>query len=178
MKKALVLLVMIVVGGGWTANKFLQRSNKSAEERQRFIERTGRYNYDAETFLTEKTKQHHDQAFAASYRMWKFSPISELDLSTQYDQQTYYRTLGKLIAEDAKNEGQADAYAALLDIGRFYGMPHDVKKPSLQTDLANQSPSAQPKTTKTEDSKGSPLKKSKLGEKRAIPSGRRHEDHR
>lgn len=177
MKKTLILLILILVGGGWTANKYLQRANKSSEEKERFIEQARNYTRDARIYLSEQADQHHDEAFAASYRMWKFSPVSEFDLSAHYDEQAYYRTLGKIITEKAKEQGQADAYAALLDIGQYYGVPYERKKPGSNTQ-AIQPETTGSKTETLEEKKDSMLKKSKLGEKRRIPSSRRRDDDR
>ena len=129
MKKALIFLVIILVGGGWTANKFLQRSNKSSEEKDRILELATNYNDQAKIFLTKQVKQHHDEAFADSYRMWKLSPVSDLDLATHYDEQAYYRALEKIITEATEKEGQADAYTALLDIVNFMEFPLRKKHP-------------------------------------------------
>lgn len=177
MKKALIFLVIILVGGGWTANKFLNRSNKSSEEKDRILELATNYNDQAKIFLTKQIKQHHDEAFADSYRMWKLSPISDLDLTSHYDEQVYYRALEKIITEATEKQGQADAYTAFLDMGQFYGVPTEEKtsvskvKSKAPTPLTNTA-------TKPEEKKESLLKKSKLGEKRTIPGGRRRNDER
>ena len=60
MKSFLFLLVILVAAGGWTANKFLQRANKSSDEKTRFIEYTKDYNENIQLFLSEKLNQHHD----------------------------------------------------------------------------------------------------------------------
>jgi len=171
MKKALIFFVILLVSGVWTANKYLQRSEKSSGEKAQFIERASYYNNAANIFLTEQAKQHHDEAFAASYRMWKPTPLSEFDLNSHYDEKTYYLTLGKLIAKAAKKEGETDAYNALLDIGQWYGVPPKSKE--------QVKPSTEPKSTtasntpiQPEKKKESLLKRSKLGEKRTIPSSR------
>ncbi|MCP5534822.1 MAG: hypothetical protein H7A51_01145 [Akkermansiaceae bacterium] len=180
MKKALIFFVVILLGGSWTANKFLQRANKSSEEKDRFIEQASNYGHDAQIFLGQMAEQHHDKAFAASYRMWKLSPVSEIDLATHYDEQVYYRTLQDIISEEAKQQGQADAYRALLDIGRFYGVPQEGKIPGSGDEAATHQPVGTQPAPQAGNSgkKESLLKKSKLGEKRVIPGSRRRDDDR
>lgn len=175
MKKALIFLI-IIIGCGWTANKYFQRYSKSSDEKDRFIEQISDFNENSKIFLTEQVKQHHEEAFAASYRMWKFSPISEIDLASHYDEQVYYSTLEKFIAEAAQKEGHTDAYTALLDIGQFYGVPAEEKTSVSKLKTAH-TPSAST-ATKPEEKKESLLKKSTLGEKRTIPSSRRRTDDR
>ncbi len=177
MKKALIFLVIILVGGGWTANKFLKRSNKSSEEKDRILELATNYNDEAKIFLTKHIKQHHDEAFADSYRMWKLSPVSELDLASHYDEQVYYRALEKIITEATEKQGQADSYTAFLDMGQFYGVPAE-KKTSVSKVKTKAVTPPTSTTTKPEEKKESLLKKSKLGEKRTIPGGRRRNDDR
>jgi len=172
MKKALLILTIILVSGGWIINQYVTRASKSSAEKERFIEYASNYGANAETFLTDQAKQHHDEAFATSYRMWKLSPVSEIDLSSHYDEETYYLTLGKMIKEATQNEGQADAYTALLDIGAHYGVVTE-KKSSRQTPSSS-TPAATP-PPKTSDT---PLGKPKLGDKRTIPSSRRREQNR
>jgi hypothetical protein len=174
MKKAFIYFVILLVSGVWTANKYLQRFDKSSEEKDRFIERASNYNHAANIFLTKQAKQHHDEAFAASYRMWKLTPLSEFDLDSHYDEQTYYRTLGKLIAKAAKKEGQTDAYTALLDIGQWYGVPTK-KKVDKKTNTRLKSTSTTNTPVQPEKKKEPLLKSSKLGEKRTIPSRRRRD---
>lgn len=168
MKKAIVIFIILLTGGAWTINKYVTRASKSSEELERFLEYASNYNYDAEIFLSEQVKQHHDEAFAASYRMWKWSPISEIDLDSHYDQKIYYMTLGKIINENAKEQGQMDAQIALFDIGKSYGVETTPKKSEATTTTQ---PSTNSSTKKT-----SPLGNSKLGDKRTIPSTRRDDD--
>ena len=166
MKSFLFLLVILIAAGGWTANKFLQRANKSSDEKTRFIEYTKDYNENIQLFLSEKLNQHHDEAFETSYRMWILSPVSDIDLSTDYDEQSYYRALGKAIAEDAKKEGQEGAYNALVSIAKNYGIEGNGKK-STKASSPKQAPQ------KLEVKKDSPLSSGKLGDKRKIPRSRR-----
>jgi hypothetical protein len=97
MKDSFILLIIILCGCGWVASKYVQKANTSSDEKTRFIELAEEYNDDAKLFLIEQAKAHHEEAFKASYRMWVLSPIAELDLSSHYDEKTYYRTLGKKI---------------------------------------------------------------------------------
>lgn len=167
MKKAIVIFLILLIGGAWTANKYVTRANKNSEELERFQEYASNYNYDAEIFLTEQVKHHHDEAFAASYRMWKLSPISEIDLSSHYDQKAYYMTLGKIFNEKAKAGGQTDARNALIDIGKHYGVPPTPKN-------APKTPA--PATKNANGTDTSKSNRPKLGDKRAIPNSRRDED--
>lgn len=166
MKKAIVLLILCLAGGGWVANKFVQRSSKNTEEFERMAEHATNYGYDAEIFITDQLEKHHDDAFDSAYRMWKLSPVSELDLSTRYDEKVYFETLGKTIAQSAKEQGQTDAYAAIIDIGKFYGM--EPKNDPRTPPPATNKPATKP------DSESS-LGKPKLGDKRTVP-GRRDRD--
>lgn len=172
MKKALIFAALFLIVGGWTANKFVTQSSKSSEEKERFLEYSSDYGYDAEAFLSAQTKLHHDEAFATAYRKWKLSPISEIDLEDKFDQKNYYLTLGKIISEAAKTEGQSDAYNALIDIGKHYGVPPTPKDPPKVAKPTAAAPSTPTTTT------DSALGKSKLGDKRAIPSSRRRDDDR
>jgi len=172
MKKALLILTLILLSGGWIINQYVTRASNSSAEKERFIEYASNYKYSTETFLTEQAKQHHDEAFAASYRMWKLSPVSEIELSSHFNEKTYYLTLGKIIKEASQKEGQVDAYKALLDIGSRYGVVTE-KTSSKQTPLSS-SPAATP-PPKTSDT---PLGKSKLGDKRTIPSRRNRDQNR
>ena len=109
--------------------------------------------------------------------MWKLSPVSELDLASHYDEQVYYRALEKIITEATEKQGQADSYTALLDMGQFYGVPAE-KKTSVSKVKTKAVTPPTSTTTKPEEKKESLLKKSKLGEKRTIPGGRRRNDDR
>lgn len=176
MKKTLIFLVLILIGGGWLTNKILQRSNKSSEEKERFTEQARNYSDDASIFLSEQVKHHHDEAFSAAYQMWKLSPVSEIDLSNHYDEKVYFIKLSELITAEAKKEGQIDAYTALLSIGEHYGVPSEGKIPSSKRKPTSSVSSPGPPPSKPDETRESSLKKPKLGDKRKIPSSRRRDD--
>ena len=169
MRNALILLAIIIAGGGWIANKYYQKANKSSGEKTRFIELAEGYNNNASLFVTEHVEKYHEEAFEASYRMWILSPVSELDLETHYDQESYYRTMAKKIWAAAKQSGQGDAYNILVGMAPQYGVELNMKKPA---------PPATPAKTTAEavEERESLLKSGKLGDKRVIPSSRRRDD--
>ncbi len=172
MKKAIIIFIILLTLGAWSANKYFTRASKSSEELERFQNYARDYGSDANIFLSEQAKRHHDEAFDKAYRMWKLSPVSELDLTSHYDEKTYYMTLGKILNEKAKSEGQMEARNALIDIGKFYGVsPTPKEKPKTSTPLVK-------KPIKTDATEASPLGKPKLGDKRTIPSSRRRKDDR
>lgn len=156
MKKAIVIFIILLVGGAWTVNKYITRANKSSDELERFLGHSTNYGYDAEIFLTEHAKQHHDEAFEASYRMWKFTPVSELDLTSHYDEKNYYTVLAKILREEAKAAGQLDAHIALIDIGKHYGVSPTPKDPPKVPKPA------EPKKINTDATEAAPLGKPKL----------------
>ena len=96
-------------------------------QKTRFIELAEGYNDNAKLFLIEQAEKYHEEAFEASYRMWVLSPIAELDLSSHYDEKTYYRTLGKKIKQSA----DAVAAARCLQNASRYGqaLRRKVKNP-------------------------------------------------
>ena len=168
MRNALILLVIIIGGGGWVANKYYQKTNKSSGEKTRFIELAEGYNTNAALFIVENVEKYHEEAFEASYHMWVLSPISELDLETHYDQESYYRTMAKKIWAAAKQSGQGDAYDILVDMAPQYGAELKMKNPAP--------PAAPAKTTaEAPQERESLLKSGKLGDKRVIPSSRRRD---
>lgn len=159
MRISLFLFIILIAVGGWTAYKYVQRASKGSEEKERFINYAENYNDNVRIYLMEKAKAHHDEAFAASYRMWILSPVSEIDLKSEFDEQLYYRTLGKAIAGDAKKEGQSEAYAAVLEMAAHYGVETKGKAaPQTSSQAGNK--------------KDSKLKSGKLGDKKAIPKKR------
>lgn len=169
MRNALILLVIIIAGGGWVANKYYQKTNKSSDEKTRFIELAESSNNNASLFITEHVEKYHEEAFESSYRMWVLSPISELNLETHYDQETYYRTMAKKIWADAKQAGQPDVYDILVDMAPNYGVELNIKKPEAVA--------APAKTTPGSQQEREPLLKSgKLGDKRVIPSSRKRDN--
>lgn len=170
MKKGIIILILLLTVGAWSAKKWVDRASKSSEELELFLDYSKDYNDNASIFLTESVKEHHDEAFAKAYRMWKLSPVSEFDLSSQYDRNTYYMTLGKILSDKAKAEGQEDARLALIDIGhKFYGLEQKpVEKKKAPTSLQ--------KPTSQNSGDTSKLGKPKLGDKRKIPSSRRRDD--
>ncbi len=168
MRNALILLIIIIAGGVWVANKYYQKTNKSSDEKTRFIELAEGYNNNASLFITEHVEKNHEEAFEASYRMWVLSPISELDLETHYDQETYYRTMAKKIWAAAKQSGQGGAYDILVDMAPQYGVELKIKKPAP--------PAAPTQTTPKAQQEREPLLKSgKLGDKRVLPNSRRRD---
>ena len=169
MKSSLLLLIILIAAGGWTATKYVQRASKSSDERSRFMEYAEDYNDNTKIYLTEKMRLHHDKAFEASYRMWILSPVSDIDLKSYFDEQTYYRTMAKAISEDAKKEGQGNAYSALIKMAEHYGV--EIKSSIPQK--TSQQRSSQPATKKD-----SMLKSGDLGDKRKIPRHRRRDDDR
>ena len=171
MKDSFILLIIILCGCGWVANKYVQKANTSSEQKTRFIELAEDYNDDAKLFLIEQAKAHHEEAFEASYRMWVLSPIAELDLSSYYDEKTYYRTLGKKIKQATDQSGQQDAYKMLLDMAKHYGVTLKTPKPAAKTPLGETAP-------KPQAPRESLLKSGKLGDKRTIPSSRKRYDDR
>ena len=171
MKDSFILLIIILCGCGWVANKYVQKANTSSDEKTRFIELAEDYNDDAKLFLIEQAKAHHEEAFEASYRMWVLSPIAELDLSSHYDEKTYYRTLGKKIKQATDKAGQQDAYKMLLDMAKHYGVTLKTPKPAAKTSLGKTAP-------KPQAAKKSLLKSGKLGDKRIIPRSRKRYDDR
>ena len=132
MKDFFILLIIILCGCGWVANKYVQKANTSSEQKTRFIELAEGYNDNAKLFLIEQAKEHHEEAFEASYRMWVLSPIAELDLSSHYDEKTYYLTLGKKIKQSALQSQQQDAYKMLLDMAKHYGVKLKTQKPAVK----------------------------------------------
>jgi|GEM_PF-881568 hypothetical protein len=172
MKKAILLLIFLLTLGAWSANKYFARASKSNEEQERFQNYAGNYGHDANIFLTSQASLHHDKAFNLAYRMWKLSPISEIDFSSHYDEKTYYLALGKTLNDKAKAEGQFEARSALIDIGKFYGVTLPKKNipvtPKTTLNKAHTSDTAKP----------SPLGKAILGDKRVIPSRHRRQNDR
>ncbi|MGB0991443.1 MAG: hypothetical protein ACPG32_03130 [Akkermansiaceae bacterium] len=122
MKKLIIILVLILVGGGMTAKVFLAKGNKSSAEKERVLGYADDYSDAAEIFLTERIQHHHDEAFAAAYQSATLSPVSEFSLDGKYDEATYYRTLAKLLYAEAEKEGHSDAKKALIDIAKHYGV--------------------------------------------------------
>ena len=171
MKDFFILLILLLAGCGWVANKYVQKANTSSEQKTRFIELAEGYNDNAKLFLIEQAKEHHEEAFEASYRMWVLSPIAELDLSSHYDEKTYYRTLGKKIKQATDQSGQQDAYKMLLDMAKHYDVKLKTQKPAPKT-----SPEATP--AKPQAARESLLKSGKLGDKRIIPRSRKRYDDR
>ena len=171
MKDFFILLIIILCGCGWVANKYVQKANTSSDEKTRFIELAEGYNDNAKLFLIEQAEKYHEEAFEASYQMWVLSPIAELDLSSHYDQKTYYRTLGKKIKQATDQSGQQDAYKMLLDMAKHYDVKLKTQKPAPKT-----SPEATP--AKPQAARESLLKSGKLGDKRTIPSSRKRYDDR
>ena len=101
--------------------------------------------------------------------MWVLSPISELELETHYDQESYYRTMAKKIWAAAKQSGQPDVHDIPVDMASNYGVELNIKKPAAAAAPANTPPGSQQERE--------PLLKSvKLGDKRVIPSSRRRND--
>ena len=171
MKDFFILLIIILCGCGWVANKYVQKANTSSEQKTRFIELAEGYNDNAKLFIIEQAEKYHEEAFEASYQMWVLSPIAELDLSSHYDQKTYYRTLGKKIKQATDQSGQQDAYKMLLDMAKHYDVKLKTQKPTPKT-----SPEATP--AKPQAARESLLKSGKLGDKRTIPSSRKRYDDR
>ena len=171
MKDFFILLIIILCGCGWVANKYVQKANSSSDEKTRFIELAEGYNDNAKLFIIEQAEKYHEEAFEASYQMWVLSPIAELDLSSHYDQKTYYRTLGKKIKQATDQSGQQDAYKMLLDMAKHYDVKLKTQKPAPKT-----SPEATP--AKPQAARESLLKSGKLGDKRTIPSSRKRYDDR
>lgn len=171
MKDFFILLIIILCGCGWVANKYVQKANTSSEQKTRFIELAEGYNDNAKLFLIEQAEKYHEEAFEASYRMWVLSPIAELDLSSHYDEKTYYRTLGKKIKQSALQSQQQDAYKMLLDMAKHYGVALKTQKPAAKTSLEETAP-------KPQAPRESLLKSGKLGDKRTIPSSRKRYDDR
>jgi len=171
MKDSFILLIIILCSCGWVASKYVQKANTSSDEKTRFIELAKEYNDDAKLFLIEQAKAHHEEAFKASYRMWVLSPIAELDLSSHYDEKTYYRTLGKKIKQAADQAGQQGASKILLDMAKHYGVKIKTQKPVSK-------PSPEKTATKPHAPRESLLKSGKLGDKRTIPSSRKRYDDR
>ena len=171
MKDFFILLIIILCGCGWVANKYVQKANTSSEQKTRFIELAEGYNDNAKLFIIEQAEKYHEEAFEASYQMWVLSPIAELDLSSHYDQKTYYRTLGKKIKQATDQSGQQDAYKMLLDMAKHYDVKLKTQKPAPKT-----SPEATP--AKPQAARESLLKSGKLGDKRTIPSSRKRYDDR
>jgi len=163
MKKAIIIFIFLLVVGGWTAKKFMDKSSKSSEELELFQSYARDYSDTVGIFLTDQSKRHHDKAFTETYSMWKLSPISELDLDAQYDQKAYYLALGKMINEVALAEGQTDARNALIEIGKHYGVTSAAKPPEKVV----KAPAA------TAPKEASSLGESKLGDKRKIPNSNR-----
>ena len=171
MKNTLIILIIILAGGGWVANQYVQKANTSNDEKNRFIELAEKYDDDAKLYLIEQAKQNHDEAFAASYRMWVLSPISEIDLASEYDEQIYYRTIGKKIKQATDKSQEKQAYKILLDMAKHYGV--EVKS---RTKTARES--AKAPNSKMPPQKESLLKSGRLGDKRTIPSSRKRYDDR
>lgn len=165
MKNAFVILVLIIACGGWVATKYYQKAAKSDEEKARFVEVAELYNQNAAVFIGEQLKEHHEDAFESAYIMWVFSPVSELDLESQYDAEAYYRSVGKKISEAAKQAKRDDVNKALYEMAKHYGVELKINKPAPKTALkpASQEPKAE---------RESPLKTGKLGDKRKLPSSR------
>ena len=171
MKDTLVLFIIILAGCGWVATKYVQKANTSSDEETRFIELVEDYNNSSKLFVIEQAKQHHDEAFAASYRMWVLSPIAELDLASAYDEQVYFRTIGKKIMQDAERSGQQGASKILLNMAKNYNVELRSNKAPANTPIKTPVEETQPK-------RESLLKSGKLGDKRTIPSSRKRYDDR
>jgi hypothetical protein len=172
MKNAFILLVIILTAAGWVATKFYQKTNKSRDEKARFIELAENYNNNAALFIVDHVEKYHDEAFKASYSMWVLSPLSELDLSSHYDEKAYYLEMGKKIGQLAKESGRGDAYKILVEMGPEYGVERNRQastKPAPQS--TSGTAERQPKAEKE-----SALKTGGLGDKRRLPSSRRRDD--
>ena len=169
MKNTLILLVIILAGCGWVANKYVQKANTSNKEKNRFIEFAEGYDDSAKLFVIEQAKQHHDAAFASAYRMWILSPITELDLASAYDEQAYYRTIAKKIKQASKRSNEAGAHLIVQDIAKYYHVKVE------NTEKTAKDPAKAP-NSKMPPQKESLLKSGKLGDKRTIPSSRKRYD--
>lgn len=171
MKNLFVLLIIIIAGGGWIANKYMQKADTSNDEKNRFIDLTEEYNESAKLFVIEHAKQYHDDAFTASYRMWVLSPLSELDLASAYDEQAYYRNISDKIKQAAKKSKQDGAHKILRDIAKHYNV--EIKNSQRSSkDPANTS------SIEIQAKSESLLKSGKIGDKRTIPSSRKRYDDR
>lgn len=171
MKDQIIVLIIILAGCGWVVYKYAQKAITSSDEETRIIELAKGYNETSRIFFVDQAKKHHDEAFAASYRMWVLSPISELDLASAYDEQVYYRTIGKKISEACKQSKQQGAYKILLDIAKHYNVDISSNKRVVKKSAEAPAKKAAPK-------KESLLKSGKLGDKRTIPSSRKRYDDR
>ena len=173
MKKAILILTLLLICGAWTASKLVDRANKSSEELERFQEYASNYGHDIEIYLSEQAKTHHDEAFSEAYQMWKFYPVTEMDLATYYDEKTYYMTLGKIIYDNAKTDGEPDASKALIRIGQYYGVTPPQKK-----DDKKLSGTEKNNSLSTDTDRESPLGRAKLGEKRPFSDSRDRDNER
>ncbi len=171
MKDQIIILIIILAACGWVVNKYAQKAFASDDERNRIIELAKGYNESSRLFFVDQAKKHHDEAFAASYRMWVLSPISEIDLASDYDEQLYYRTIGKNIKQATDQAKQQGAYNILLDIAKHYNVDIKSTKP-----VANETTKA--RSAERQPQKKSLLKSGKLGDKRTIPSSRKQYDDR
>ena len=169
MKRAIICLFLILFLGSWAAKKVFERYSTSTNELERFQEYAKDYDPDTTIFLNYQAKRLHDKAFDQSYKMWKLSPISELDLSSHYDEKAYYNNLATMLYKKAIEHGNDDARNALIDIAQYYGIT-----PNHENSSNKKSP-PQKNNKPSDTSQASPLGKSKLGDKRAIP--RRTRDH-
>ena len=165
MKNAFIILALIIAGGGWVANKYYQKAKKSGEEKDRFVELAKDHSEYTALFVREQLKEYHKDAFESAYIMWVLSPASELDLESHYDEEIYYRSVGKKISEAAKQAKRDDVNKALYEMAKHYGVELKINKPAPKTALkpASQEPKAE---------RESPLKTGKLGDKRKLPSSR------
>lgn len=166
MKNAFIILALIIACGCWVATKYYKKAAKSEEEKAQFVEFAELYSQRAALFIGEQLKEHHKDAFESAYIMWVFSPISELDLASRYDKETYYRNVGKEIFEDAKEAKRDDVQDALRKMATHYGVELKINKPAPKT-------AAKPASQEPEAKRESPLKTGKVGDKRKLPSTRR-----
>ena len=57
MKDFFILLIILLAGCGWVANKYVQKANTSSEQKTRFIELAEGYNDNAKLYLIEQAER-------------------------------------------------------------------------------------------------------------------------
>lgn len=166
MKNAFIILALIIACGCWVATKYYRKAAKSDDEKAQFVEFAELYSQKSALFIGEQLKEHHKDAFESAYIMWVFSPVSELDLESHYDEEAYYRSVGKEIFEEAKQAKRDDVQDTLRKMAKHYGVELKINKPAPKT-------AVQPALQEPKAERESPLKTGKLGDKRTLPNTRR-----
>ncbi len=172
MKNAFITLALIIACGCWVATKYYKKAAKSEEEKAQFVEYAELYSHRAALFIGEQLKIHHEDAFESAYIMWVFSPVSELDLESRYDKETYYRNVGKEIFEEAKKAKRDDVQEALRKMAAHYDVELKINKPAPKPAPKT---AAKPASREPEVERESPLKTGKVGDKRKLPSSRSYQ---